>query len=211
MKSRNDGFLEKALKSVLLSDEVGNPRKSYYEEVSMTLSPTTLRYVKVASDIRLLFGGDIDRTAEIGCGYGGQCLVNDQLLGVKSATLFDLPVVNDLIERYLESFLLQGSYKTTTINRIEYDSYELVISNYAFAELPGELQIRYIEKVLSSSQRGYLTMNSGRGGAFDKISRKLNISELKDKLPRFEVIEEKPLTYEYNYIIVWGHNPSVSL
>ena len=41
---------------------------------------------------------DVGNVAEIGCGYGGQTLVNDQLLNVESARLFDLPFVNKLID-----------------------------------------------------------------------------------------------------------------
>ena len=58
--------------------------------------------------------------------------------------LFDLPKVNKLIERYLNSHLLKGSYKTTTLNQEISEKYDLVISNYAFSELPKSLQIKYI-------------------------------------------------------------------
>lgn len=211
LRGRDDGFLEKALETVLVGDSIGNPRKSSFDGFEMLLSPTTLRYVKVASDINFLFDGELNKTVEIGCGYGGQCLVNDQLLNIKSATLFDLPIVNKLIERYLECFLLNGSYVTSTINNLVDSSYDLVISNYAFSELPRSLQIKYIEKVLSSSEKGYLTMNSGRGGAFDLSSSKLSIDELEEMLPPFEVMEEHPLTYEHNYIIVWGHKYGINL
>lgn len=85
--------------------------------------------------------------AEIGCGYGGQTLVNDQLLNVKSAGLFDLPFVNKLIDRYLNAHLLKGAYYTTVINKEIPQNYDLVISNYAFSELPKKLQLTYNEGV----------------------------------------------------------------
>lgn len=203
LKNRNDGLLVKALKTVLVSDSTGNPIKYNYEDCFIPLSPTTLRYVKVASDLNHLFGSRLDKVAEIGCGYGGQCLVNDALLGYKRSVLFDLAFVNRLIERYLDYSLMNGAYEVATINQKLPQQYDLVISNYAFSELPAELQRMYIKKVLANSKRGYLTMNSGTGGALNK--GKLNIRELRDLLPPFECLSEEPLTYEHNYIIVWGH------
>ena len=149
-------------------------------------------------------GDDLGSVAEIGCGYGGQALVNDQLLEVKHTTLFDLPFVNKLIERYLDTYLLNGAYKVTTINKEVCRDYDLVISNYAFSELPKKLQLKYIDKLLAKSSRGYLTMNSG---LVDSCSAgKLSIDELRDILPQFEVFEENPLTSPYNYIIAWGYD-----
>ena len=204
IRKRNDGLLEKAMKTVLLSDSTGNPVKCRYDEIEMPLSPTTLRYLKVASDLCGLFGNNLGRTAEIGCGYGGQAYVNDQLLDVEHTTLFDLPVVNKLIEQYLNMKLLNGAYRATVINQAEPNDYDLVISNYAFAELPARLQGKYIEKVLVRSKKGYLTMNSGLSGP--RSRGKLSLRELQELLPNFEVYEEQPLTFANNYIILWGHN-----
>lgn len=211
LQSRDDGFLALGLDTVLISDSIGSPRRYNFSGFDIPLSSTTLRYIKVASDLNLLFGSKFITVAEIGCGYGGQCLVNDQLLSVGKATLFDLPIATQLITRYLENFLLNGAYEICTINRAMPESYDLVISNYAFSELPKNLQLKYIEKVLSKSKRGYLTMNSGRGGGLDRSFPKLSIKELEERLPKFDVFEEKPLTFEYNYIISWGHNDGVKL
>ena len=204
VSSRQDGLLDAALKTVLLSDDVGSPVKYQYEGVEPALSPTTLRYLKVASDLKGLFGVGLDRIAEIGCGYGGQTLVNDQLLDFRHATLFDLPFVNELIRKYLNTMLLNGAYRVTTINETLPEPYDLVISNYAFSELPSVLQEAYIRKVVASSRRGYLTMNSGLAGS--RSVGKLSLQQLQDLLPPFEVYEEEPLTSPFNYIIVWGHN-----
>ena len=204
LESRNDSILSLGLKTVLQSDDVGNPIKHRYREYETLLSPTTLRYLKVTSDLQILFGSSLGRVAEIGCGYGGQTLVNDQLLNVHSARLFDLPFVNKLIDRYLNAHLFKGAYFTTVINKEESRAYDLVISNYAFSELPKKRQLAYIEKVLAKAKRGYLTMNSGLGNA--RSIGKLDIDELKELLPEFTLIEEEPLTADHNYIIVWGHS-----
>lgn len=204
VSSRKDGLLEAALETVLTSDNIGSPIKYQYDGVAQPLSPTTLRYLKVASDLKGLFGEGVGRVAEIGCGYGGQTLVNDQLLKYRHATLFDLPFVNELIRKYLNSMLLNGAYRVTTINETLPDKYDLAISNYAFSELPDVLQRAYIDKVLATSERGYLTMNSGLGGR--RSSGKLSLEQLRELLPSFEIYEEEPLTAPFNYIIVWGHD-----
>src|ERR1700686_5317941 len=55
-----------------VNDEVGDPICFTYPRVGQ-VSPTTLRYLKVACDLRELFGElNAFHIAEIGCGYGGQ-------------------------------------------------------------------------------------------------------------------------------------------
>ena len=204
LKSRNDSILDKGLNSVLVSDNIGNPIKYIYDGFQIPLSPTTLRYLKVTSDLQIMFGDELGHVAEIGCGYGGQTLVNDQMLNVIDAKLFDLPFVNKLIEKYLNAHLLRGAFNTASINQEIASNYSLVMSAYAFSELPKKLQCVYIDKGLSKSEKGYLTMNSGLGGPREE--GKLSLDELRDLLPKFEIFEEEPLTHEYNYIIAWGYD-----
>ncbi len=210
LKARDDGILQGAMDTLLQSDAVGNPRKYTYE--GRELSPTTLRYLKVASDLKILFGGDIgQKIAEIGGGYGGQALVCDAIFGTSEYHVFDLPDVNQLVSKYLESFVLSGAYVTHTLNAAVTDSYDLVISNYAFSEVPKVVQLAYIRKVLSQSKRGYLTMNSGRTDHAGKEETKLDLEALESLLPPFEIYEEEPVTAHHNYIIVWGHQAGATL
>jgi hypothetical protein len=208
LKKRNDNFLLKGLNSILLNDDIGNPIKYFYKDIDIPLSPTTLRYLKVASDLNGLFGNNLGNTAEIGCGYGGQAKVNDQLFKINMQTLFDLPIVNKLIDKYLNLDLLNGAYKTELINKILPSKYDLVISNYAFSELPSKLQEVYLKKVITRSKKGYLTMNSGLGGFFSKGA--MSVSEISKFLNNFEIFDEDPIFSRYNYILVWGHNKKFS-
>ena len=186
------------------NDLIGGATTYEYEDIG-TISPSTLRYLKVASDIKKLFGENVgDRIAEIGIGYGGQLLIADKVLRFKRYELFDLPPVLNLATKYIESHTINSAYHTSTLNQHSGDVYyDLVISNYAFSELPSNLQIRYIKKILLKSKRGYLTMNSGRQNSAFKDD-KLSLVDLKKYLPLFEILEEKPLTSTGNYIIVWG-------
>lgn len=204
LESRNDEVLALGLDSVLKTDTIGNPIKYKYHNYKCLLSPTTLRYLKVASDLQILFGSNLGKVAEIGCGYGGQTLVNDQILDITLAKLFDLAIVNKLIDRYLDAHILRGAYSTTVINKEEPDDYDLVVSNYGFSELPKKVQLTYIKKVISKAKCGYLTMNSGLGNS--RSLGKLNLDELRTLLPNFELIEEEPHIVDQNYIIVWGHS-----
>lgn len=202
-------LLESKLDLILRNDEVGNAAKRNYEKIGR-VSPSTLYYTKIGSDLETLFSGDIGKNiAEIGSGYGGQGLILDSLFDLDSITLFDLSLVNQLVSKYLECFTLNSSYSVSTLNEAIPQSYDLVVSNYAFSELPKIIQLKYIEKVLSNSARGYLIMNSGMGNDYKQKGNKLTLSELERLLPEFEVMEENPLTAKDNYLIVWGHSASL--
>ena len=186
-----------------VNDLIGGTLRFKYPEIG-EVSATTLRYIKVASDIRNNFGELTDaKIAEIGVGYGGQLLILDKILDFDRCDLFDLPKVLELTSKYLESHILNSSYHLRTLNQhshcIEYD---LVISNYGFSELPSKLQRMYIKKILSKAKRGYLTMNSGLQNSAFKHD-KLTLQELEVLLPEFKIQTEKPLTHEGNYIIIW--------
>jgi len=189
------------------NDAVGNPIVYEYKGIGL-ISPTSLRYLKVASDLKIIFGEQIgDKIVEIGCGYGGQALINDRVFKIKQYKLIDLPPVLTLISKYLESYILNCAYETSTLNQISTaDKYDLAISNYAFSELPGPLQRMYIEKILKNCKKGYLTMNSGKSDTKTDHLGRMTIKQLEKLLPPFEILEEKPLTNNENYIIVWGRN-----
>ncbi len=191
-----------------INDRIGNPAVHDYSGIG-SISPTTLRYIKVLADLQRLFGGNIgSRIAEIGCGYGGQLLVIDRAIPFDEYHVFDLPPVLELVSRYLECFTLNGSYDTYTLNRHSGDTdYDLVISNYAFSELPSGLQRKYVSKILSRARRGYLTMNSGLPTS-SFTEDKLTQSELLALLPDAQIIPEEPNAARDNYILVWGHEPS---
>ncbi len=187
-----------------INDTIGKPLVYQYKKIG-NISPSTLRYVKILGDIEKYFGNlNQQKIVEIGAGYGGQLLILDQYFKIKYYRIFDLQPVLALVSKYLESFILNCSYQTNTINNTIEDHYDLVISNYAFSELPRKLQKIYVEKVLSKSKRGYMIMNSGKSNSvYGDIH--MSIDELKELLPDFQIIDETPLSAPNNYVIVWGH------
>lgn len=187
------------------NDSLGFPRLYKYPIIG-EISPTTLRYISVALELQILFGKNLaGNFIEIGAGYGGQASILEEFFEISLYGIYDLEEAQDLMSMYLSRISKLDKIKMFSLDHSEEPIWNLAISNYAFSELPVELQKEYIEKVLSKSERGYLIMNSGRTNHSGRSDGKLNLTELRDLLPEFEILEEKPNTGPDNYVIVWGH------
>jgi putative sugar O-methyltransferase len=188
------------LDKFLTNDLIGNPLIYYYPEIEKTVSPTTLRYIKVLIDLISVFG-DIDflDIVEIGGGYGGQCKIIQDYKQQRSYTLIDLSEVLNLCGKYLSSnkirnFILQSS---DIDNIIEYD---LCISNYAFTEIDRFYQNIYVEKVIKHSTHGFITCNFMDSAKKDGRMTKNEILNLKEN---YKIFEETPQTAIDNFIYTW--------
>ena len=182
------------------NDEVGGPRLMNTGEYGL-VSTTTLRYAKVIADLKQLFGSlDGQNVIEIGVGYGGQCRLIDSFWKLKSYCLVDLRPVLDLSQAFLEKFSLRFQIRFATMNELGAESPDLVISNYAFSELPRCIQDVYLEKIILRSPRGYITFNDINPDHY----RSWRVDELCELIPGARILPEVPLTYEKNCLIVWG-------
>lgn len=182
------------------NDEVGGPILMKTEDFGL-VSTTTLRYAKVIADLKQLFGSlDGQKVFEIGVGYGGQCRLIDAYWKVQSYCLVDLRPVLDLSQAFLERFSLRTQIRFATMNELGQESPDLVISNYAFSELPRHVQDAYLEKVILRSPRGYITFNDMNPDHY----RSWRVDELCERIPGARILPEVPLTYEKNCLIVWG-------
>ena len=165
-----------------------------------------MRYAKVLSDILVLFRKKkFKKIAEIGTGYGGQFLILDQFLDFSNYYLFDLKEVLLFCEKYLDNYLIRNSFKTLHINNFNgEEKFDLVISNYAFSELPSELQKIYLRKVIKLSKRGYLTMNSGKKNSIFQGDF-LSLDQIKKEMPFIKINDETPkdFVHQGNYVISW--------
>jgi len=145
------------------NDAVGAPDTSAYPEGLM--SPTTWRYIKVLSDLQVLFGSlDGWHIAEIGAGYGGQCKIISDVYDIASYTIYDLEPVGRLARKYLDAVGSPAANKLrlADFRQLGLDApvtFDLVISNWALSECAKDMQDCYIEHVLRRSTHGYLTYN----------------------------------------------------
>jgi phospholipid N-methyltransferase len=198
----NDPQVWSSLIEFKRNDLLGKPRTFYFEEIGR-ISPTTLRYIAVATDIRREFGNSkLTRIVEIGGGYGGQAAILRRLNMWEEYFIFDLPEVQDLIQRYL-SFIGIGKIDFPKINTANSHEYDLVISNYAFSELPRKIQDDYLEKVILKARRGFMLMNSGKSNATGRSDGKISVEELQRIIPNLRELPEIPLTSPDNYLLVW--------
>jgi hypothetical protein len=197
---KNDGELMAHLDEFKKNDVCGKPRLYEYPPYGM-ISPTTLRYVKVLKDLKDQIGSlDGLNIAEIGVGYGGQCRVTCSHYQPSSYTLIDIQPALSLTQRYLDHFPLKTAVSYKTMNELSQAPYDLVISNYAFTELPRSIQEIYLKKVILNSKKGYITYNDINPDHFNSYTRE----ELLSLLPQARVIDEVPLTHPQNCIILWS-------
>ena len=183
------------------NDKIGNPHIYYYDSLKVEISPTTLRYIKVLCDLVYQFGFlDNMNIVEIGCGYGGQCKIINDVFKPKSYTLIDLPEVLRLSDKYLKIFDINTTLRyTDDESEIPYD---LCISNYAFTELDKKTQMFYVDKIIKNSARGYFTCNFMGDRESDGAMTPEEIYKLK---PNSKIFPEKPLTGVSNLIYIWDY------
>ena len=166
------------------------------------VSPSNLRYGKIALDLRVLFGSlDDFAISEIGIGYGGQYHALTTISKLKSYTFYDLPQVIKLANLYLSRLCPDLKVHKPGNFQVLNQAADLVISNYAFSELEKSLQEIYFQNVISNSKRGYVIFNDISKGAFDTI----NVEEFAQRIPGAVIVNEFPLTHKNNKLVIWGH------
>ena len=186
------------------NDLFGNPYEYQYPGVGR-VSPTTLRYISTAIDIfETIRLNKESVVAEIGVGYGGQAAILERMYGIRNYSAFDLPSVIQLSNVYLNSVNSKLKFTSSGLSSDKNNTWDVVISNYAFSELHRDLQLSYIERVIANSKSGYMIMNSGRSNITGRSEGKLSLDEIRNYIPNLQVKEEVPLTGPDNYIIYWN-------
>lgn len=202
-----DTYLEKFKEN----DLYGGPRIFTHPEIG-NISPSTLRYMKVASDVFNLFGKNIYNICEVGIGYGGQSKILFDMLNIKKYTFFDLPEVNLLTKKYLSKFKISNTNFIDATDFVDAtdlknQKFDLFISNYAFTEIDISLQKIYLENLIKNSDNGYITCNFiSDQFQINSMSYEDIIQHLKEYGKNIIELEEKPLTSVENKIIVWKIN-----
>lgn len=184
------------------NDAFGNPPTYFYPETGR-IAPTTLRYIKVASDLKRLFGSSLEGSSiiEIGGGYGGQCKIIADLYKFKSYTLVDLPGPIALTKEFLKKQKVPNVYFKTFDEVIADESFDLVISNYAYTECSAEMQEKYCQEILSHSKRGYLICTQEPGSLAPL--KEASLARFKSYGIAYEIFPEDPCSNPVNYLVIW--------
>jgi hypothetical protein len=187
------------------NDRIGQPQRYIFGKFG-AWSPTTLRYMKVAGDLESFFGDLRGKSiVEIGGGYGGQCKIIHELFGFKSYTIIDLKEVALLTNKYLKTHLIDQALCVNPQENLGDETYDLLISNYAFSEISEEAQLIYIENVINRSKSGYMTYNfiSELWGVKSlSLDRFLELISIPGR--EITILPERPLTYSTNILIIWN-------
>jgi hypothetical protein len=180
------------------NDSLGNPGVCGY--ANGTFSPTTLRYIKVLAELKMLFGPlDNFSIVEVGCGYGGQAKIIQDAYPSVTHEIVDLPEAEALTLRYARHF----GFKCSGYSGAQ--PIDLFLSNYAFTELSVDLQRGHLKSIIPHCKRGYITCNflSGSYGV-ESLSLGSVVDAIRAVGHDVELIREVPLTYGGNIILVWG-------
>ena len=140
-------------------------------------SPTTIYYLWVAFKIvsNLKEKSSFSFT-EIGCGYGGQCLIVHIVAdlydkSVESYSLIDLFCASKLQQKYIhfidsklrKDFKIQCQFVTcleVKESEVSFDEIDVVISNYCLSEISVEWANIYMEKIIKKSWSGFILWNN---------------------------------------------------
>ncbi len=159
--------------------------------------------LSIALDIREKFGRSIGSIAELGVGYGGLVVALSEVCTIQRYSIFDLEEVLTLTDKYLVKVGVKTTVKLELLEHLDGEEWDLFVSNYAFSELPLDLQIEYCTQVMSKSKNGFMIMNSGFTNFTGRSLGKMDLSELKKRLPNSKVEEENPKTGKDNYLFTW--------
>ena len=193
---RDNNHLFEKIKNFTENDKYGNPKKYPYDGIGV-VSPSTLRYIKVLSDLLKIFK-DLNgyKIIEIGGGYGGQCKIISDYFIFLEYYIVDLLYPLKLTEKYLNKLNVKN-FKILTMEDLHNEEYDLVISNYAFTELNKNIQDIYTEKIIKKSKHAYITCNVI--GGIDTYS----VNELFNLNDKINILNEEPLTHKNNFILYW--------
>lgn len=190
--SKNKTIIDN-LEKFSINDTQGTPR--VYKYNIGIFSPTTLRYIKILSDLSQLDLNNLN-IVEIGAGYGGQYTTIRQLFKPKKYTFVDLPPVNKLISKYVNNLKFNDiPLDFYDINNLLEISADLVISNYAFSECTTNIQDIYINKIIKNCKHGYMLYNNMQGYNHIEFIPKI------DK--KVKIFAEIPNTHPKNVLLTW--------
>lgn len=189
-------------------DRIGNPLTVQYYEGLGNFSGATLRYITIADQIKKLFLlPDDAKIVELGAGFGGQCYILSHLQSFSDYYILDLPKVEPLIEKVINTLQVKKVTYSCKENRVLDNDVDLFISNYAFSECDRQTQLEYFEKVIKKSKRGYVIYNqiAQRVFGLDSLSPIEFFSLLQKNNMNPKLYNEPVRTAADNVLIIWDN------
>ena len=139
------------------NDLIGKPNLADFGSLGK-ISTTTIRYIKVLSDImRMRRCEEKGSIIEIGGGYGGQARILMEFFTTTDYTMVDLAEVLPLQIKYLRMYGKEICAVSPEMVKSISRSYDFCVSNFAFNECSKETQELYIDKIISKSKHGYIS------------------------------------------------------
>lgn len=204
LKSQAPDLLDSSLlEQFRKEDELGNPLTYFYEGLGK-FSPSTLRAIKVAHDVKQHFGPlDGYRVIEIGGGHGTQCKILKDLYPDIQYTIVDLPEALELAKKVLNALGL-SDIRFVTPDALPNETFDLVLSNYTFTESGALLQKRYFNQIMRHAKKGYLTCNFFPKHFRVQPWKKEQLLKKFTNLPvELELLSEFPQTNPDHFLLVW--------
>ncbi len=186
---------EQMIKLIDLNDQLGNPIKEKITD-SIVSVPNTIKYIYFGLlNIKYLLEKCINNFTmiEIGCGYGGQCVILLELfkifnINVDKYVLIDLEEASNLQRKYVNTlipnnncvFLTNENYKKHDFGEKKY-----LFACYSLSEFADKTRKDYYDNLINNIGSGIIIWNR----------------ETIDLPKKFIIEEEKPLTGKYNKIV----------
>jgi putative sugar O-methyltransferase len=191
---------EPYISKFIKNDSIGSAKVYDYGD-GLIISPNTLKYINFLSDLIRIFG-DLNgyKIAEIGGGYGGQCKIIKDYFEITDYHIVDLYEVNQLSKKYLNKLNVKN-FRVSTSDELVKESYDLIISDYAYTELSRGLQEHYKHHIIDNSKNGYMHCNFLKHLMNGYNS--YNVNELLNLNKNTQIIEEIPLTAPDNFLLIW--------
>lgn len=185
----NYPFLLPHFDKFLTSEKVGTPETYFIPEAGISISSTTMRYIKTLGEIYTYFGSlDGLNIAEIGAGYGGQCKIIYDMFKPASYTIYDISETLMLQKRFLEEFKIKAKFHDQLI---EPQNCDLIISWCSWSELIEPLRREYAEKVISKSKNCYHCFNFDMEQNFEILKPYFNNHTFDKPNPYMLIVKKK--------------------
>ena len=193
----------KLLEKIRRIDCIGGPCVFTYEPIG-PFSPTTLSYLKIATDLKKMLGPKEKlRIIEIGGGNGGLCKVLHEVLDIEQYTIIELEESLELAEKHLRALDIKR-VQFMRPQDVKIEPCDLLISQNGFSESSQTLQKKYIKKLFSSAQSGYILCSFYPKYYRVQALKKQDLLKClqKEKL-KVEMHPEIPRTGKSNFVLTW--------